>query len=296
MTSFSIEPVARHLLGDPNQALSTKTELRWGRKGALAVDLEKDTYFDHEEGEGGGVLDLVCRERGGTRRDAHDWIRDELRLVDADESSRQPHVGTDASRKCRFALKTLAATRDGAGTHAETYLRGRGFAGPIPPSLRFHPKLKHTDSGLFFPTMVAGVQEPDGKVIAVLRTFLLPDGRGKARVNRPKMALGRLEDGAIRLAPAEKALGLAEGIETALSAMQLFEIPVWVALSCGRFASVAIPDDVVELQIFADNGAKGLEAADRAARHFASLGKRVFVRRPHPRFGDWNDALRKIGP
>ncbi len=83
---------------------------------------------------------------------------------------------------------------------------------------------------------------------------------------------------------------------TALAAKQLFEIPVWAALGCGRFTSVAIPDDVIELQIFADNGEKGLEAADRAARHFASLGKRVFVRPPHPRFGDWNDALRKIGP
>jgi hypothetical protein len=121
-------------------------------------------------------------------------------------------------------------------------------------------------------------------------------GCGKAQVNRQKMALGKLDDGAVRLASAEKALGLAEGIETGLSAMQLFEIPVWAALSCGRFASVAIPDDVVELQIFADNGAEGLEAADRAARHFASLGKRVFVRPPHPRFGDWNDALRKIAP
>ena len=37
MTSpfLKIEPVARHLLGDPNHALSTKTELRYGKKGSL---------------------------------------------------------------------------------------------------------------------------------------------------------------------------------------------------------------------------------------------------------------------
>ena len=52
---LSIEPVARRLLGDPNRALSTKAELRYGQKGSLAVDLAKDTWFDHEAGEGGGA-------------------------------------------------------------------------------------------------------------------------------------------------------------------------------------------------------------------------------------------------
>ncbi len=63
---------------------------------------------------------------------------------------------------------------------------------------------------------------------------------------RPKKTLGDLADGAVGLAPSAKTLGLAEGIESAMSAMQ----------------------------IFADNGEKGREAADRAARHFTSLGQR----------------------
>ena len=94
--------------------------------------------------------------------------------------------------------------------------------------------------------MIAGVQGPDGHVTAVHRTYLLPDGRGQARVSSPKMALGPIGRGAVRLGPVQPALGLAEGIESALSAMQLFEIPVWAAPSCGRFASVAVPDEVLE--------------------------------------------------
>ena len=78
---LSIEPVARRLLGDPNRALSTKTRLRYGRKGSLAVDLAKDTWFDHEAGEGGGVLDLICRENGGSHRESRNWLRDEIGLV-----------------------------------------------------------------------------------------------------------------------------------------------------------------------------------------------------------------------
>ncbi len=78
MTAAEIEPVARRLLSGPNRALSTKTELRYGRKGSLAVDLKKNTWYDHETGEGGGVLDLVCRKNGGSRGEARDWLDDEI--------------------------------------------------------------------------------------------------------------------------------------------------------------------------------------------------------------------------
>jgi hypothetical protein len=141
--------------------------------------------------------------------------------------------------------------------------------------------------------MVAGVQASDGTTIAIHRTYLQPGGRGKAQLNRPKMALGKLDDGAVHLAPAEKALGLAEGIETALSAMQLFEVPVWAALSCGRFASVAIPNDVIEVQLFADRGDEGEQAAQQAKDHLLNIGKRVAIRRPPESCDDWNDALPK---
>ncbi len=104
------------------------------------------------------------------------------------------------------------------------------------------------------------------------------------------MALGSLQDGAVRLGRAGKVLGLAEGIETALSAQQRFELPVWAVLG-SRFDRVAIPAGVIELQIFADNGAPGQEAAAKARDTFTKAGKRVAIRRPPKGFGDWNDAL-----
>ena len=63
-----IGPVANLLLGDPNAALSKPTELRFGSHGSLAVDLEKGVWHDHEEGIGGGVLDLISRKTGITTR------------------------------------------------------------------------------------------------------------------------------------------------------------------------------------------------------------------------------------
>ena len=72
--------------------------------------------------------------------------------------------------------------------------------------------------------MVAAVQAPDRTIAAIHRTYLLPGGTGKAQVSKPKMALGPLGSGAVRLAKAGPVLGLGEGIETALSAMQLFGV------------------------------------------------------------------------
>lgn len=180
------------------------------------------------------------------------------------------------------------ATR--SGTLAETYLKNRSLSPPWPAALRFHSNLKHWPTGLFFPALVAGVQSGTGQFQAIHRTYLLPDGRDKAPVSTPKMALGSLGDGAVRLGEAGMALGLSEGVETGLSAQQMFKIPVWAVLGA-RYDGVTVPSQVSEIQLFADNGKAGEEAAHKAAGIFAAVGKRVFIRRPPAQFDDWNSAL-----
>jgi hypothetical protein len=65
--------VARHFWGEPNRRHSSKKELRWGTNGARSVDVPKGTWFDHEAGEGGGVLDFLNRERVD---DPWEWLRE----------------------------------------------------------------------------------------------------------------------------------------------------------------------------------------------------------------------------
>lgn len=77
-----IQTVTTELLGEPNPKLSTRKELRYGSRGSLSVDLEKDCWHDHEAGTGGGVLDLIRRETGRDARGAADWMR-ERGLIDA---------------------------------------------------------------------------------------------------------------------------------------------------------------------------------------------------------------------
>ncbi|WMT90127.1 AAA family ATPase [Pelagibacterium sp. H642] len=62
--SAIIQPVAESFWGEPNKKLSTAKELKWGSQGSRKVDLEDGTWFNHEEGVGGGVVDLVRIEAG----------------------------------------------------------------------------------------------------------------------------------------------------------------------------------------------------------------------------------------
>ena len=56
------ERIARHYWGEPNARLSVKGRtLRWGTKGSRELDLQKGAWYDFEEEEGGGVIDLVKR-------------------------------------------------------------------------------------------------------------------------------------------------------------------------------------------------------------------------------------------
>jgi hypothetical protein len=172
------------------------------------------------------------------------------------------------------------------GTLAHRYLRSRGLSIDPPPSLRFVPALAYMPR-ISLPAMVAGLQAPDRRVIAVQVTYLDPRGDRKVQGATPRKTIGKMHGGAVRLGPAGDALGLAEGIETALAAMQLTGVPCWACLGSQRMARVAIPDTVRELHIFADADEPGRLAAEQTAR--ANPQRRVVVHLPPDGFGDYAD-------
>ena len=100
-------------------------------------------------------------------------------------------------------------------------------------------------------------------------------------------------DGAARLGAATSVLGLAEGLETALSVAELFRLPCWATLGVERFARIAIPPHVERLHLFADPDAMSLARAEHAARTFRRHVGRVEVHMPDGN-GDYNDILRGI--
>jgi putative DNA primase/helicase len=175
-----------------------------------------------------------------------------------------------------------------AGTTVAEYLERRGIPLTPPPSLRCG-SVMHL-SRYEMPTMVAAVQRPDGQVVAVQTTILTPKG-AQAAVSVPKVTTGALGDGAVRFAAAAEVMGIAEGVETALSAQTMAEIPVWASLGCQRLHRVELPELVREVHIFGDNDAPGRTAAQRAAEVHMALGRHVVLRFPPDGLKDFNDLL-----
>lgn len=72
------EEVARELLGEPNRAMSSRREARFGRRGSLKVTLKgrwAGRWRSFESGEKGDLFDLIRRETGGSFADAVAWAR-----------------------------------------------------------------------------------------------------------------------------------------------------------------------------------------------------------------------------
>jgi putative DNA primase/helicase len=103
----------------------------------------------------------------------------------------------------------------------------------------------------------------------------------------------QLPGAALHLAPLSRTLGIAEGIETALAASELFDMPVWSCLSDSGLASFEPPEGVHEIVIFSDNDQNyaGQKAATTAAHRLSIKGFHVDVRVPPSQGDDWLDVL-----
>src|SRR5262249_28185193 len=141
------------------------------------------------------------------------------------------------------------------GTPVEHYLASRHLSLPLgAEALRFHPACLFSSTRK--PAMVALVRNIESnEPQAIHRTALDRGG---------KMSLGPISGGAIKLAPDEDvtiALGIAEGIETALSMQRLpewFGSPVWSVISASGIAKFPLLAGIETLAIAADNdGADG---------------------------------------
>lgn len=191
-----------------------------------------------------------------------------------------------------LALRLWKSSVPVAGTLAEEYLLARGMSGPYPKALRFNPStiLGSGPTKRTMPAMIAAVENDIG-LVAVQRTFLDPENVLHKPIPKPKVSLGLLGTAAIRLAPATDELGLAEGIEDALSAMEWFGTPTWALGGVERLAFVAIPEKVRRIIVYADRGRAADRLLAKARDHLTANGRELISRVPEHQ-DDWNDAWR----
>lgn len=274
-----------------------------GKHGPCPICKEgKDRFrFDNKDGNGtwicskcgaGDGASLVMQVRGWDFKTAAEEIEKIVGAVHLEQ--RKPDRSEEDKRRAMNELwrSGRAITMNDA---AGRYLRRRVGLVEFPESLRFVPFLRHPSGSPWF-GMLAKVCAPDGSGSILHRTFLTEDGQ-KAPVEPPRALMPGLvaKGAAVRLATPGPSLGIAEGIETALAASRLHEVPVWAALNASLLAAWEPPAEAARVVIFADNDANfaGQAAAYALAKRIFSSTRAVEVRFPDEINSDWNDELNR---
>jgi hypothetical protein len=314
-----VRDIATELCGEANRRMSNSTRLRFGRRGSLSIDLRPATsgvWRDHENGEGGSIIDLAARQLGLSFPSACDWLATRCGVgngnIDQDDlARRREEMATLAALQYADDARERAARVDAAwaiwsasmppfGTPVEAYLGGRRCWQPwlsTGHAVRFNPATPMDDGGVY-PCMIAAMTDAlTGEFAGIHRTHLLPDGSGKGA--RGKRMLGTAKGAVLRLRDElGSAVIFAEGIETALSTPALIgALPpkVIATLSAGTMRTLPIMPGVENASIMADMDEAGLDAAAMMAGRYADAGRFWSVCGPPPGFKDANDALMGCG-
>jgi hypothetical protein len=130
---------------------------------------------------------------------------------------------------------------------------------------------------------------------AIHRTALDTAGHKVKIDGKDRLALGPIGGGAVKLtddADVELALGIAEGVETALSLRLLPEFgstAVWSVLNAGGIESFPAPPGIECLWIAVDHDPAGLKAAHLCAARWRDAERDVFLVTPKLERADLND-------
>jgi hypothetical protein len=208
-------------------------------------------------------------------------------------AQRERDAKAEAEKRAAQAKRLWLEAQPIAGTVAEAYLRGRGITCDLPRTLRYHPETWHGPTASRHPALIAAVQ--GAALPAVHRTFIRPDGGGKAAIDPDKMMLGATAGGAVRVSDGPSRLVVAEGIESGLSlACGLLDSPakVWAALSTSGLRGLRLPAQAGRLTIATDGDGPGREAGHALADRAHGLGWQVSILDPGTGH-DFNDILRE---
>lgn len=258
-------------------------------------------WTDAASAEHGDLLDVIRESCGLT--DFGDVAAEARRFLSLpqpepwkDPTSARPPVPAGSPDAAR---RLLAMSQPIKGTPVETYLRRRGIARVQDGgALRYHPRCHYRpDDGSpvqQHPAMIAAVTDLSGRRTGAHRTWLAPDGSGKAAVETPRRAMGELLGHGVRFGAAGDVLAVGEGIETVLSPRQVLPgMPMLAALSAIHLAAILFPPGLRRLYVLLDRDPAGEQARDSLLARAA--GSSIEARVLTPTQGDFNDDLHHLG-
>jgi hypothetical protein len=258
-------------------------------------------WNDAASAEHGDLLDVIRESCGLVDfRDVADEARRFLSLPRAEPRRGPKPVRTPVPAGSPEAARRLfAMSQPIRRTLVETYLCNRGIkAVHDAAALRFHSRCyyrpdEHSATGTW-PAMIAAVTDLTDRITGAHRTWLAPDGFGKAPVDTPRRAMGSLLGHAVRFGAADDVIAVGEGIETMLSLRcALPAMPMAAALSANHLAALLLPPALRRLYIARDTDAAGDMALAAVTDRAEAAGIEALAL--SPRTGDFNEDLRAFG-
>lgn len=257
-------------------------------------------WQDAATGDHGDLLDLIRMARGlADFADVAEEARAFLSLPHPEPVQLRHKLPRAASGSAEAAKRLFAVSQPIGSSVAGTYLRRRGIADlPGPASLRFHARCYYrpeTDEiTQTWPAMIAAVTDLNGQITGVHRTWLAPDGKGKAPVETPRKAMGDLLGHAVRFGVPGEVMAAGEGIESVLSVREAAPgMAMAAALSAAHLAAIAFPETLRSLYIIRDNDPAGDWARDSLVERANAIGIEAIVL--SPALEDFNEDLRAHG-
>lgn len=314
------EFVVEHLLGKPNQKLSTPYNWRYGKKGSMSVRLDGDhrgKWHNFESGESGNLFSLIKNElRMSDFKEvliyAANLVGNKIEVQPQQKVKKQE---TKVIKSNQWGDKLVARIFREAvplnGTLGEKYLKEhRNLLDIRTVSVKFHPSVySHTEEEdgkakyVHFPALVSFALDKNGNATGMQAIYLDNDGNKKAGLTVSKKSFAHIGGSHIVINEGkgdDKVSFIAEGVETAMSIREVAPSHNVIAtLSKGNFKNVD-PTRLAQIVFLCldNDGINTLiegKVVKAAIEKLHEANKQVFIAMPRKEGTDFNDSLKQGG-